>query len=242
MTRKLSGQTITIIVLAILLIFVSVCGGVYAYYSYNSNRISGYITLGNLKISMSGNSGDSGSSQIYVTNGLCVPGQSLQNSPLTIQNGSNVNIYIVVVYSLTAIDVNDPSITVDTTMQEKVIDIGNDSWMDYIYCYSNNDTDEDVQEGEETIEDMERVRCFVNLTPFKPQDESITVIEENQLRLYNKVGNEFQSKRINFTFQAYAIAQQSFSDITDFDSKTNDEKCEIIMERLHESVKFDFNI
>ncbi len=235
MTRKLSGQTITIIILAILLLFVSVCGGVYAYYSYNSNKISGYITLGNLKISMTGNSDPegSGSSYIYMTSGLCVPNQSLENSPLTILNYSNVPIYLVVLYSVTAVNVDDPSITIDTTERDHVLDIGNNDWVDYKYSYIIEDNDEESLDPQTNV-----IRSFVNLTPFESTSQNIEVIGENRLKLHRDVGNEFQSKRINLSFQAFAIASQGL----DLDNKTDDEKCKIIMDAIYDSVRGDFGV
>ncbi len=231
MTRKLSGQTLTIIILAILLIFVSVCGGVYAYYSYRSNRISGFVTLGNLKISMYADNeqGESGSSEIIMTNSLVVPGQSLENSALTIFNTSNVDIYLVAVYSVQVSELDDPEAIVDISNTNQILDIGNDAWTHYRYV----DTDETNPAD---------VRCFINLTPVVPEQSDIVLIAKNQLKLHgSSVKNEFQGKRISFTFQAYAIAYNSFYDIPNFENLPDEEKCFYIMDRLHESVRWNFD-
>ena len=94
--KKISGQTITIIVLTILLVLTIGFGGVYAYQTARSKKVTGQIVMANLTISME--AGGSNKSEIVISNGTnLVPGQQLKNSPLTIQNISSVDVYLIVV-------------------------------------------------------------------------------------------------------------------------------------------------
>ena len=107
--KKVSGQTIAIIILAMLLLVSIVFGGVYAYYSARSSKVYGNIVMANLKINLTSKledgdqTGETGSSEIMISNNTdVVPGQPLTNTPLTIENLSSVPIYLVVVYQIEA--------------------------------------------------------------------------------------------------------------------------------------------
>ena len=66
--NKMSGQTIAIIILAVLLILAIGFGGVYAYYSARSNSVTGKIVMANLKISLESPGSDR--SEIVISNGV----------------------------------------------------------------------------------------------------------------------------------------------------------------------------
>ncbi len=226
--RKLSGQTVTIVILSILLLCTVVFGGVYAYYSSASNRLTGKIIMANLKISMSGNSGDSSSSEILVTNGYVVPGQSLENTALTITNKSNTSIYIVVLYSVRAKDINDDTET-EIKLDKPLIETGNSvAWYDYHFKYEAGD-------------ERNEFRCLVSSVAIPEIEENITVIAQNQLRLHASLGNEFQSKSISMKFQAYAIASNSFNDIIT-NNTTMEERAGIIVNAIYEAFDHDISI
>ena len=109
----------------------------------------------------------------------------------------------------------------------------NNDWVDYKYSYIIEDNDEESLDPQTNV-----IRSFVNLTPFESTSQNIEVIGENRLKLHRDVGNEFQSKRINLSFQAFAIASQGL----DLDNKTDDEKCKIIMDAIYDSVRGDFGV
>lgn len=109
--KKISGQTIAIIILIVLLIGSIVFGGVYAFYSTSTNKVSGTIVMANLdikyKVDTVGDGsdgvvvGESGESQILITNvNNIVPNELLGNSPLKIINDSNTPIYLAVLYRI----------------------------------------------------------------------------------------------------------------------------------------------
>ena len=96
--KKISGQTIAIIILAIVLIVTIAFGGVYAFYSESSNQITGKIMMAHLSIGLYSDN-DVDSSVIVISNGTnIVPGEELKNSPLKIENYSTAPIYLVIVY------------------------------------------------------------------------------------------------------------------------------------------------
>ncbi len=218
--NRLSGQTITIVILSILLTCTVVFGGVYAYYSSASNRLTGKITMANLKITMSGNSGESGASQIFVTNGFVVPGESLQNTPLTITNHSNTSIYLAVIYSVIARDIDNDENVLDIDLSKPLIDIGNNiGWYDHHFK---------KELDEKTLE----FRCLVSTVSIPETEEIITVIGQNKLSLNRILGDEFQSKSISLTFQAYAIASASFEGLIGSNTSMP-QRASIIMDAIY---------
>ena len=102
--KKFSGQTIAIIILAILLVVAIVFGGVYAFYSARSSKItSGRIVMGNVTIDLVSGLGMSGKSEVVISNSTnIIPGQPMTNTPLVVNNKSSVPIYLIVVYRLDA--------------------------------------------------------------------------------------------------------------------------------------------
>lgn len=243
--KKFSGQTLAIILLAVLL-SVTVCfGGVYAYYSQTTSQISGKIKMANLKITMQMdtiNAGGSGSSEILISNGVFVPGNTLENSPLKITNFSNTETYIAIVYKVNAYDADDQEID-DYDLSDPLINIvGNDIWSDYLYtCYNNNDKNDPILDDGEP----RQFRVLISTVEIPPADPDvgavITVIGENCLQLARSMGNEYQGKNISFTFQAYAIgAGNGVFDFAPGDSQ--EDKNQDIMDKIHEAFDYDIVI
>ena len=236
--KKMSGQTIAILVLALLLLLTVVFGGVFAFYSARSNQVSGRIVMANLKISLESEAtGTTDKSEIVISNGTnVVPGQPLENSPLVIKNLSSVNIYLVVVYEINASKESGDKVedehkvpvlglgmdyinSVNTDYNDN-IGISNPNWVDYVF--------NGVEEGK-------TYRCLVSMIDFAPTNESnngIEVIGKNKLALSGEMGNEYQKTSISFTFQAYAIGSATN---LGFNPENKAEKCEKIVRAIYES-------
>ncbi len=234
--KKVSGQTIAIIILAVMLMLTISFGGVFAYYSARSNQVSGRIVMANLKITME--SGTSDKSEIVISNGInVVPGQPLENSPLVVRNLSSVSIRLVVVYEIKAFDEDKKEIVdqhIDPVLglgveyvnalypeESSKKNVKNTDWVDYVF----NPAEGDVV-----------YRCLVSMVDFEPTqsgDNGITVIGENKLSLAGAMGNDYQNASISFTFQAYAIGSA-----TDFGIEEGEEIsgiCEKIVSAIYES-------
>ncbi len=231
--KKVSGQTVAIIVLAILLLLTACFGGVFAYYSTASNRVHGSVTMANLRIEfqIGDNPVESGQSNVFVSDGIYVPGQYLENSPLTVINESNTPIYLAVVYKVNVFE-GDIDITDALTQGNPLtIDVGAGTdgsiWTDYLFTGTNSQ-DEEVS-----------FRCLITTTPQPSSQRDITVIAENALKLPSSWGDELQSKKISFSFQAYAIGSNSLADLIDA-SDSDTVKCQKIMGAIFEA--FDYNI
>ena len=237
--KKLSGQTVTIIILAILLLLTCIFGGVYAYYSTTSSKISGVVKMANLKIEMraGGTEGASGSSEILNTNSYYIPGQVLPNTALTVTNSSNTKVYLAVVYTVKAIN-NDESSSnfgneiTDYDLSNPLIGIhGDTTWFDGRYTNVEHDAD---------------FRYLMIPTPIAPTFDDggkvISVIPEGKLKLHEKMGNAYQSTIITLTFRAYVIGsdQQELKDALGQTNGTNTEKCNVIMGAIFKA--FDYNL
>lgn len=239
--KKLSGQTVTIIILAILLLLTCIFGGVYAYYSTTSSKISGIVQMANLKIQMNaGGTGSSGSSELLHTNSYYIPGQVLPNTALTVTNSSNTNVYLAVVYTVKAInnDKSSPNFGNEITeydLSNPLIGIhGDTTWFDGRYTNVEHDAD---------------FRYLMIPTPIAPaasdapeKDKVISVIPEGKLKLHEKMGNAYQSTIITLTFRAYVIGsdQQELKDALGQTNGTNTEKCNVIMGAIFKA--FDYNL
>lgn len=241
--KKMSGQTIAIIILAVLLLLTIGFGGVFAYYSARSNKVSGKIVMANLKISLESGTGESDKSEIVISNGVnVVPGQPLENSPLIIRNLSSTDIYLVVVYEINA--TKEDKITIEDAYVDPVLGLGveyinsihpeendnigvsNPTWIDYVY---------------NAEEEGKIYRCLVSTVSFSPtaeNDNGIVVIGEDKLSLAGEMGNEYQNTSISFTFQAYAIG--SATNFGWSSSPTKAEKCEKIVSAIYESQGYKF--
>ncbi len=197
--KKLSGQTIAIIILSILLLLAICFGGVFAFYTAHSGQVYGRIKMAVLNLNLKTGTDASGASQLFVSNGLYVPGQSLHNTPLIIENYSNTNTYMVVVYKVetdSEIEGYDDS--------KPLIDIGltdASPWVDYLFVNHDGSV---------------RVRCLVTKNPVAgvenaEQVDQITVIAEDKLRIPTYWGNGYMGMNISFAFQAFAIGADTFS-------------------------------
>ena len=238
--KKVSGQTIAIIVLAIILLLTVAFGGVYAYYSTSTNKVSGKIVMATLSIDykyddpdtpeVEGVKGDSGESQILITNVTeVVPNEILENTPLIVTNGSTAPIYLVVFYSVIAENrlTRIPVVDVKTD-GKKVIDVGADTsgseWADYVFMSDKSGS-------------INIMRCLVTIIPQNKSE--ITVIGSNGLKLHKDMNNDYQNCDICFTFHAYAIGSSGFQFS---DTTTNAEKCEQIVSAIYEAYEYKITI
>ena len=250
--KKISGQTIAIIILAILLLIAIGFGGVYAYYSARSKKMTGTVIMANLNINLSSYEygTKSATSQIVISHGTnFVPGQNLKNSQLNIINKSaeEVPVYLIVVYEITANKMDEhqqlTNEIIYDSMQEPLIDFGaeyinekaninyagtNADWVDYVFTYG-------------TGEDEKQYRCIVSKYSWqKPKGETsqtIPVIYENQLKLHRFMGDVYQRTSLTFAFQAYAISANSFAFETGI---TQAQRCNEIISAIYESVEYQF--
>lgn len=242
--RKISGQTVAIIVLAILLIIAIVFGGVFAYYSASSSKITGKIVMANLTIVMESNSGGSDKSEIVISNGVnVVPGQPLVNTPLLVRNLSHTNIYLIVVYEINASKFNTTPIA--DNYEESVLGLGVE-YINSVYPANNDNTSVSNTEWVDYVfngeEEGRLYRCLVSVVDHGKtgeNDNGIVVIGENRLSLSSAMGNEYQNANISFTFQAYAIRA------TDIDEELNrgmttEEKCEVIVSAIYSGQDHSF--
>ena len=259
--KKFSGQTIAIIILAVLLLITIAFGGVYAFYTAKSNKISGKIVMANLKISLVTETDKSDKSEIVISNGVnVVPGQPLENSPLIVKNLSSVGIYLVVVYEINAkIEKTVNNVAVTETVKDEhkspVLGLGfeyinsvypdmsstryvdSDKWIDYVFHAEQEDTSYEDADGE-IVHVKKMYRCLVSMVGFA-KEEDVTVIGENKLSLAAAMGDEYQSASISFTFQAYAIGDQTFNGQFNEDT-TKEAKCEAIVSAIYESQNYKF--
>lgn len=230
--KRFSGQTIAIIILTALLLLTIGFGGVYAYHSARSKKITGKIVMANLKISME--AGGSDKSEVVISNGTnIVPGQPLENSALTIQNLSEIDVYLIVVYEIYAekedetkvyddfdgsvIDIDVEYINSKNSDYSSNAGVQNTNWIDYVFY------------GEE---ENKYYRCLVSTKSYgKTTDDPITVIGENAMSLSGCMGNTYQGTNITLTFQAYAIGSATNLGLTP--SSTKAERCEAIVGAIY---------
>ena len=258
--KKISGQTIAIIILTAVLLLTIGFGGVFAYYTARSNKISGGIVMGNLKIALTGESGESGKSEIVISNKTNIlPSQSLGNSPLVVNNLSSVPIYLVLVYEFKAEKINSKG-NVDKVTDNHtspVFDLGmsyinsinpnhnntdigiriND-WVDYVFVANEDDEQAGNAYVEESKTYCKAYRCLVSLKSI-PAETDVEIIAKDQLSLASAMGNEYQETTISFTFQAYAIG----SELNDFkfpEGTTTQQKCQKIVEVMYASQAHKF--
>ena len=240
--KKLSGQTIVIVILTILLLLTLCFGGVFAYYTYSSRKITGEIIMASLSIDLE-TSNTTDKSVISISNkGQVVPGEKLKNSALNLKNSSSVGVYIAIVYELKA--VKKGGVEVEDLFEEPVLGLGfdyvnpykegkseilsnnEDDWVDYVYYAEKED---------------KFYRCMIHikgLPPAEKKTQEITIIEENELSLSKRMGNRYMSTTISFVMQAYAIGTASFMDINS--DTTVEDKCDIIMDSIYENEGYEF--
>ena len=248
--KKLSGQMIAIIILAILLLLAITFGGVYAFYSARANKVSGKVIMANLKIGMTSQvTGDDGTvsdkSEIVISNKEnVVPGQLLGNTPLLITNESSVNVYLAVVYEVRAEKIKTEEIVQDK-FEASAISFGanyinplnesknryngvNGDWIDFVF---RSDASGEVK----------TYRCIVSAKSYAPtaEGETITVIGDDKLSLSKDMGSEYMDTNISLVFQAYAISADSFAgEITS--STTAKDRCQTIVSRIYQEYGYKF--
>ena len=252
--KKVSGQTVAIIILAVLLLITIAFGGVFAFYSARTNKMKGVVVMANLSIELAtneyGTTDKSAKSEIVISHGTnFVPGQELKNSSLMVINKSRAPIYVVVVYEISAnrLDEKGENVTseiIEDTKKEPLLEMGaeyvntleninyeattNQEWVDYVFRY--------------TVEEETKVyRCFVSTLSYEKssyeEEQEITVIGENKLKLHRYMGNEYKNTSLTFTFQAYAISANSF---TFADDVTQEARCNEIVSAIYKSVDYKF--
>ena len=254
--KRLSWQTLVIIILAALLLITISFGGVFAFYSARSNQVSGEIMMANLSIGLGSGENESDQSAIIIYNeDYIVPGQVLDNSPLVVRNLSTVEILLVVVYELKAErNVYD--------QQGKVIDVVSieDEFINPVFglgCeYLNS------KHPEENIEDKDEIynydwfdfvfkaerenkyyRCMVSRKSIQKhvkgsKPSMITVIGEDKLSLHRKMGSEYVDSTLSFKFQAYAVG--AATDFGILDSDSNLQKCDKMVSFVYASQGYKF--
>ncbi|MBO5954962.1 MAG: hypothetical protein J6Q13_03245 [Clostridia bacterium] len=262
--KKFSGQTIAIIILAIMLILAIGFGGVYAFYTARSNQVIGKVQLATLSIRLDPTNDPEGSteseeSQIAISNYVnVVPGQALENTPLKVLNESeSINIYLAVVYKIDATveetkDGQKVTRVIEDKFEESVLGLGYEyinsihpeksskkwleyeTWVDYVFDAPEEDTQYRV------LVSMQAFEPTVFDKEGKPIEKQITVIAENQLSLSGAMGDDYQGASISFTFQAFAIPEASFNNPNNENSyisssTTKADKAEIITRGIYES-------
>ena len=255
--KKLSGQTMAIIILGAMLLITIAFGGVYAYYTARTNKVSGRIMMANLDIALgSGEEGESDQSKIIIYNKeYIVPGQVLDNTPLMIRNESTVEIMLIVVYELKAereIKDKDGNVIELQSVEDEFInpvfglgceylnskhpesniedpdEIYNYDWYDFVFYGERED---------------KYYRCMVSRKSIPKSTKGstsnrITVIGENKLSLHKFMGSEYEDSTLSFKFQAYAIGAETNFGIDKDDS--NLERCNKIVNEIYSSQGYRF--
>ncbi len=243
MTKKrLTGQTLAIIILTIILILTILFGGVFAFYSNKSSMVSGKILLANLSIDLHDGSNKS---ELGLSGTNIVPNQTIENTPLVVTNKSNANIYLMVVYKVELFDHdNDENPALDENNQPKVdsfekpiIDLGYDyynpsyedgykilssgtsDWVDYVLTIYADDM---ISKQYRCLIYTEKIYCDSPIQDF-------TVIPKDTFKLSKEVGNYYKNVSLYFKFQAYAVGAESF----DFNGLTKFEKCREIANAIY---------
>ena len=253
--KKLSGQTMAIIILGAMLLITIAFGSVYAYYTARTAKVSGKIMMANLNIGLGSGEGESDQSEIIIYNeGYIVPGQILTNTPLIIRNLSTVEIVLIVVYELKAErtfeeedgttykrDVEDEFINpvfglgceyLNGRYPEHSIqdprEIYNYDWYDMVYYGEREDKYYRVMVSRKSIPKYSG----------ENKTNAITVIGENKLSLHKLMGSEYENSSLSFKFQAYAIGAETNFGIEEND--TNLEKCNKIVTDIYKSQGYRF--
>ena len=234
--NKAAAQVAAIIILSLVLVSTLVFSIVYVYINSDKIHKAGEIELVNLEIDMY-----STHSSKYVINfpdGINVsPNTELNNTAMYIENNSNVNVYLAVVYKINAVKLDDNGNEIangavtdscnkpflDLNMPFYNIESGvsymgtNLNWIDFVFVAESGDA----------------YRCFISTRSYVKTTEEVQEIEvigTNKLRLHGDVGNEYQQSKISMTFQAFSINSSSFS----FSSITNAEQCNLVMQSIYQ--------
>ena len=247
-----------IIILAVLLLIAIAFGGVYAYYTARTGRVTGQIKLANLDIALGSGESESDQSAIIIYNkDYIVPGQVLDNTPLVIRNLSTVEIILIVVYELKAerdVKDKDGNVLYVENIEDEFINPVFGLGCEYL---NSKHPDHNIQDPREIYNydwydfvfygerEDKYYRCMVSrkgipkhIQGDKSKDNMITVIGENQLSLHKYMGSEYEDSTLSFKFQAYAIGAETGFGITETDS--NLEKCNKIVTDIYKSQGYKF--
>lgn len=254
--KRLSWQTLAIIILAALLLITISFGGVFAFYSARSNQVSGEIMMANLNIGLG--PGDDASDQsaiIIYTEEYVVPGQVLENSPLIVRNLSTVEIILVVVYELKAerytYDENG-NVIATTPVEDQFINPVFGLGCEYL---NSKDPSQNIDDPKEVYNydwydfvfraerEDKYYRCMVSRKSIPKyvkgsKTNMVEVIKADKLSLHRKMGSEYVDSLLSFKFQAYAVGAS-----TDFlieESDTNLQKCEKMVNFVYSSQGYKF--
>ena len=218
--KKSNKQNIIIILLCILLLISIAFGFTYSYYNGRSNLVRGTITTANLAIELHDGSGKTTEFSISAPFGeeYLVPGNNLNNVELNIFNKSTQSTYMVVVYTLSAINIetgenvtpklnNTPAISFrDNAIDTKV-------WRHINYkCKNVSDTS---------------YTCLVGINPFEGRGPSdgvyINVLRPNSIKIPGKEwGDILQNCNVTISVMAYAIQSKGLGE--SFDAAIADAK------------------
>ena len=255
--KKVSGQTLAIIILGALLLITITFGGVFAFYTARTSQVSGKILMANLNIAL-GAEDSSDKSEIIIDNAeYIVPGQILTNTPLIVRNLSTVDILLVVVYELYAKKtiVNELGEEIEVAVEDAFINPVFGLGCEYYNSKHPNYKEEfDVNLGEIYNEDWDDFvfygerenkyyRCLVSTKPIAKHSDTnrsnaVTVIGENKLSLHKLMGSEYVDSTLSFTFQAYAVGAATDFGITNED--TGFDRCQKVVSFVYEAQGYKF--
>ncbi|MFQ6751944.1 MAG: hypothetical protein ACLRFL_00065, partial [Clostridia bacterium] len=162
--KKISGQTIAIIALVILLLLTIGFGAVYAYFSTKSNSITGHVTMATLSIRLHSEGwneelgGISEKSEITLSSTNVLPNQQLLNDPLIVKNSSEAPVCLIVVYEVSATRGEGTNmVKIQDDYEGCLIDLG----VDYINSKHNPELKHDNEQTTGT-EDLRRNTRWVD--------------------------------------------------------------------------------
>ena len=171
--KKISGQTIAIIALVILLILTIGFGAVYVYFTTRSNSITGHVTMATLSIRLHSEGwneelgGISEKSEITLSSTNVLPNQQLLNDPLIVKNSSEAPVCLIVVYEVSATrGEGDDQVKIVDDYEGCLIDLG----IDYVNSKHNPELKHDNEQITGT-EDFRRNTRWVDYL-FTHEDES----------------------------------------------------------------------
>ena len=235
--NKAAAQITAIVILSLLLVSTLVFGIVYIYLNKDKIHKAGQIEFINLKVDMY--TTHSEKQTINIPNGINVlPDTELSNTALYIENNSNINVFLAVVYEINAVQIDEhgndiPNSKITDSKIKPFIDLNtpfynidhniaytgtNPDWIDFIFVSPTNG---------------KAYRCLISTKSYvKTTDEKqeIEVIGTNQFRIHGDVGNEYQQAKVSMSFQAFAINSSSFN----FAVVQTAEQCDLVMNAIYQ--------
>lgn len=216
--KRISKQNVIIIILSVLLLVSVGFGATYAYFSGSSKQLtSGYITTAVLHVNLSAIPDEDHQSDTFQLvaepnnddklRDKVVPGQSLTNTALEIQNTSPVETYMMVVYKLAILGKvpNAPDQTIPDASKIKALELTKDAVGDGWRMITHT-----CRDGSSLINAL--VYLGDNgtgngvFTPKESIDECKSlVLNADCLRVPSNWGNEMQGTKIQVTFTGYVL-------------------------------------